>query len=203
MRLGSPVTSLSLSPAQDLLATCHTERKGIYLWANQLLFGSGADVVPSTRPVSVRLPAATADEAPGAGDRGARAGQPSLPQMLAHTAGAAGSASDNDDERSDDSDLAAAIAAAAAAASDTESESGVLSDDSDEGGSEEASAAAGAEAPPPGQGRYARLDAAGAPVPLEPELVTLGMLPRSQWQGLVHLETIKVGPWASWMLLGG
>lgn len=36
MRLGSPVTSLSLGPAQDLLATTHTGKRGIYLWANQV-----------------------------------------------------------------------------------------------------------------------------------------------------------------------
>ena len=36
MRLGSPVTSLSLGPAQDLLATCHVGKRGIYLWANQV-----------------------------------------------------------------------------------------------------------------------------------------------------------------------
>lgn len=33
---------------------------------------------------------------------------------------------------------------------------------------------------------------AGAPQPLEPELVTLSLLPRSQWQTLVHLDAIKV-----------
>lgn len=32
----------------------------------------------------------------------------------------------------------------------------------------------------------------GAPQPLEPELVTLSLLPRSQWQTLVHLDAIKV-----------
>lgn len=35
--------------------------------------------------------------------------------------------------------------------------------------------------------------ASGAPEPLEPELVTLSLLPRSQWQSLVHLDAIKVG----------
>ena len=33
----------------------------------------------------------------------------------------------------------------------------------------------------------------GAPQPLDPQLVTLSLLPRSQWQSLVHLEAIKVG----------
>ncbi len=34
--------------------------------------------------------------------------------------------------------------------------------------------------------------ASGAPQPLEAELVTLSLLPRSQWQSLVHLDAIKV-----------
>ena len=38
---------------------------------------------------------------------------------------------------------------------------------------------------------YERRDAGGAPVPLEPALVTLALLPRSQWQSLVHLDAIK------------
>jgi len=44
---------------------------------------------------------------------------------------------------------------------------------------------------------YERRDAGGAPVPLAPELATLSLLPRSQWQSLVHLEAIKArGPLA-------
>ena len=30
------MTALSLSPALDLLATTHSDRRGIYLWANQV-----------------------------------------------------------------------------------------------------------------------------------------------------------------------
>jgi hypothetical protein len=41
-------------------------------------------------------------------------------------------------------------------------------------------------------GRVSVVDASGAPVPLHPALVTLALLPRSQWQGLVHLDAIKV-----------
>ena len=32
----------------------------------------------------------------------------------------------------------------------------------------------------------------GSPAALSPDLVTLALLPRSQWQGLVHLDAIKV-----------
>ena len=33
---GPPVTALSLSPALDLLTTTHSDRRGLYLWANQV-----------------------------------------------------------------------------------------------------------------------------------------------------------------------
>ena len=39
MTLGAPVTSLSLSPAMDMLATAHVNRRGIYLWSNQVRRG--------------------------------------------------------------------------------------------------------------------------------------------------------------------
>ena len=38
---------------------------------------------------------------------------------------------------------------------------------------------------------YERRDASGAPRPLAPSLVTLSMLPRPQWQTLVHLDAIQ------------
>ena len=47
MRLGAPVTSLSLSPGLDLLATCHINRRGVYLWANQAVFGNPAHITYS------------------------------------------------------------------------------------------------------------------------------------------------------------
>ena len=37
-----------------------------------------------------------------------------------------------------------------------------------------------------------REHAVGSPAALSPDLVTLALLPRSQWQGLVHLDAIKV-----------
>lgn len=62
VKLGSPVTGVQLSPGQDLLATCHVKKRGIYLWYNHLMFGSGDDIQPSTRPVNAALPSiATGD----------------------------------------------------------------------------------------------------------------------------------------------
>ncbi len=37
-----------------------------------------------------------------------------------------------------------------------------------------------------------RLAADGGPAALSPGLITLALLPRNQWQGLVHLDAIKV-----------
>jgi hypothetical protein len=47
MRLGAPVTALTLSPGMDMLATAHASARGIYLWSNQLLFGGASDILPS------------------------------------------------------------------------------------------------------------------------------------------------------------
>lgn len=60
LRLGAPVTALSLSPAMDLLATAHVGRRGLYLWANSLVYGRGAEAVPSEAPLDARLPALAA-----------------------------------------------------------------------------------------------------------------------------------------------
>ena len=57
LRLGAPVTALSLSPAGDLLATAHVGRRGLYLWANTLVYGRGGEAVPSEVPLDARLPA--------------------------------------------------------------------------------------------------------------------------------------------------
>ncbi len=62
VKLGSPVTGVQLSPSQDLLATTHVKRRGIYLWYNHLMFGSGADIQPSTRPVNAALPSIATGE---------------------------------------------------------------------------------------------------------------------------------------------
>ena len=59
MRMGEPITAVSLAPAMDLLATTHVGRRGIYLWSNQLLFGTGVPPAHSDRPVDARLPAIT------------------------------------------------------------------------------------------------------------------------------------------------
>ena len=51
------MTALSLSPSLDMLATTHTDRRGIYLWSNQAVFGNPADFAThSEEVVDLALP---------------------------------------------------------------------------------------------------------------------------------------------------
>jgi U3 small nucleolar RNA-associated protein 21 len=97
MTLGSPVTSLSLSPAKDMLATTHVNRRGIYLWSNQLIFGAGAGILPSDEPVRLRLPELCRGtweaEAEAAGG-----GAPEVPEVQERDTGAGVSSSDDDSD---------------------------------------------------------------------------------------------------------
>lgn len=52
----APIAAFSLAPNDQMLATCHVGRRGIYLWANQKVFGNPAAILPSTTPVDCRLP---------------------------------------------------------------------------------------------------------------------------------------------------
>ena len=63
LHLSRPVTSVSLTPQKDMLATTHAHMRGIYLWANQEIYCPGADslVTPSSRPVRLQLAALNAD----------------------------------------------------------------------------------------------------------------------------------------------
>lgn len=56
MQLGSEVASFSLSPAQELLATVHSNNTGIFLWANQFIYKGAAEITPSDVPVSISAP---------------------------------------------------------------------------------------------------------------------------------------------------
>jgi U3 small nucleolar RNA-associated protein 21 len=201
LRLGAPVTSLSLAPDATLLATTHVERAGVYLWANQQVFGSGADVVPSNKPLDARLPTVgtgrgAARAAAAAGEGGAATGAArraaALQAMLRHSAGRDGGANGAV------ADAADGPAAAALFADDSDlsaSDLEVASSDGGGGGSASDSDAdsdgAAAAAGPAAGAAYARRDAAGAPAPLAPRLITLSMLPRAQWMNLVHLDAIK------------
>ena len=68
LKLGPPVTALSLSPTMDMLATTHVNRRGIYMWSNAAVYGSGADIRPSELPVDARLPALASGDCPSSGN---------------------------------------------------------------------------------------------------------------------------------------
>lgn len=191
-----------------------------------MLFGSGADIVPSEEPVRVRLPDITSGgSGPAAGDVGAAAAaqqqRAELAEMLRQTRGgsAAGGSSDSDGSSSDEEmeeagalrqlpGEGAELGSSDSSDSEVEGEEGTAAaaerqrrrkqqrrqQQGPAGGAADADAAPGELDPAKAAAAaaaYAARDAAGAPQPLAPELVTLSMLPRTQWQNLVHLDTIK------------
>lgn len=194
LRLGSPVTSLSLSPSQDLLATTHVEHDGVYLWANQLIFGSGADIIPSKKPINARLPSLNdgisgLDDALTIPNQNKQTGK-DAEEMLKYSLSAKLGSHDHKRKQLLDfghlqEDLEHKEVEQYVSSSDDVSS--LLSECSDQDLEMEDSKATDFSA-----GRYALTDSAGAPVPLLPELATLSMLPRTQWLNLVHLDTIKI-----------
>lgn len=191
------MTSLSLSPAMDLLATTHVEKKGIYLWSNQLLFGSGIDIIQSERPINVRLPRSGINA--GMLDNGEEEEEDGkkkkslMAKMLGHTKVPhtlfnGGDISSGEEEESDhDGGMEEDVST---------SEDFSSSDDDDNNSDNNNNQARDKSAAAEGvidvkTAVYAEKDGAGAPVPLVPELVTLSLLPHTQWQNLVHLDTIK------------
>lgn len=179
----------------------------------QMLFGSGADIVPSEETVRVRLPTITSGAADGDGGgaeekHAARAAAADVEVMLLQTRGggsaaAAGPCSETESEsEAEEVEGEGTQDVRQLAAGGTSSpDSSDLSSDEDEEERrqrqqrQQAAASAALELDPAkaaAAAAYAARDAAGAPQPLTPQLVTLSMLPRTQWQNLVHLDTIKV-----------
>ncbi|KFM26597.1 putative WD repeat-containing protein [Auxenochlorella protothecoides] len=138
--MGGVVTSLSLSPAQDLLATTGQGSRGINLWANQLIYGAGGDIVPGSRVRHAHLPALALEISAGEG--------------------------------------ADALATLRDASS---------SEDEEEGGGAASTPALRLEDEVAGAA-WAKRTPSGAPAPLAPAMLTLSLLPRSQWQSLAHLD---------------
>lgn len=209
----------------DMLATTHVEREGVYLWANQLVFGSGADIIPSEKPIDARLPsvrtgfvpgeAATAQEdaaaafAKGKKGAGGRSGKGlDVSAMLRYSSKAAAVKGRKDAVMEDEEDLSASDSdgdltiANRTIGADSDDDSDLDSDGEEKriagtGANgqhhhvEDNGAVAAINADPAAGAAYSRKDLAGAPVPLAPEMVTLSLLPRTQWLNLVHLDTIK------------
>ena len=69
LRFREPVTSLSLAPSGEFLATTHVDRLGVYLWANQAHFGTARADQIVQGPVDLELPGVgAAGEEDGAGN---------------------------------------------------------------------------------------------------------------------------------------
>jgi hypothetical protein len=186
MALGAPVTCLSLSPGRDLLATTHVDKRGVFLWSNQLMFGApGAVEMHAARPVPVGLPSV----ATGAGPERphARRGKGKGGSTVAMAVDGAGAA----DEPSSSDEFYGAGGTSSSSGSEDEAEGSGGGGRRRRGGRNAANGAA--EAEDAGPAPYEATDAAGggAPAPLSPELVTLSLLPRAQWETLLHLDAIK------------
>jgi U3 small nucleolar RNA-associated protein 21 len=184
----------------DLLATTHVEKKGIYLWSNQLVFGSGTDIIQSERPINVRLPRAGTNagmfdgEEEDEEDMKKKKRKSLVAEMLGHTklphisVNGGGNSSGEEEESDDEGD--GVIKEDVSTSEDFSSDD----DDGSDKGDDQAryTAAAAVEGGIDVKTAvYAEKDDAGAPVPLVPELVTLSLLPHTRWQQLVHLDTIK------------
>jgi hypothetical protein len=192
MAMGAPVTCLSLSPARDLLATTHVNKRGVFLWSNQLMFGdAGSVAMHAARPVPVGLPSITTGaraEAPEGGKR-RRGGA----AMAVDGAGDGPSSSDDFYGGGSDTDSEGEAAGASSSGDEDGGAAGRLRRGGRAAGAMDVDGGGGGSGGGGGAAVYERVDAAGggAPAPLSPELVTLSLLPRAQWETLLHLDAIK------------
>jgi len=147
------VTGMALSPAMDMLATTHENRRGVYLWANSAMYAPAStadfskndvisdvdDVNHSENSVLVRLPTLHAESADAETITLGSAPNP---------VEAAKEATGLSAKQSEDVLTLAPMAQTAAAKAPT-------------------------------------------PAPVAPGMATMALLPKSQWMGLLHLETIR------------
>uniref|UniRef100_A0A383VCR0 Small-subunit processome Utp21 domain-containing protein n=1 Tax=Tetradesmus obliquus TaxID=3088 RepID=A0A383VCR0_TETOB len=251
MHMGTPVTSLTLSGSQDLLATAHVNKRGVFLWSSQLMFGDPAAVATySEDAIPVHLPTIAAANA-GKQQQGGKKQQQQRQQDKVRVASARagkqqqkggddGSSSEEDGQQSEQEDEQEAtqmlqgrevrLLVDGGVFSDAEEESSsdyYHSDGSSSSSDSEADAAGDSSSDEPGNSgsedelqqqkqrkkkrsrarraaeaaaaaaaavaaaAYRQTDSSGAPAPLGPNLATLSLLPRSQWENLLHLDTIK------------
>ncbi|GFH19189.1 uncharacterized protein HaLaN_16096 [Haematococcus lacustris] len=187
LRLGAPITAFSLSPALDMLATCHinsdvpvdlalpslaggsqaSSTKGVDLRASDKGQGSGGPQAGAGSGVRI------AGQARAEGDRG-----PGGPRVADEGAeeGLCGEQQQQGEVRSSDEDEGYADVSPSMPAASSEVEG--LGVEGEVAGDEEA-------------GQKLDVRGSGAPQPLAPSMVTLSLLPRAQWQSLVQLEEIK------------
>lgn len=164
----SPITSFSLAPAMDVLVTTHTEKVGLYTWANELIFGSLENIVASNKPISAKLPRVSSKH-------GSKLGQGKEQtdkhvRMLKHSAEAG-------EQREESSSSSLVSSDIQQESSDDGSPSDSDHEETDEIGTVSIT------------GRDQ--DVLDGKIPVAPKMITLSMLPRSQWLNLVHIDSIK------------
>ncbi|KAJ9507489.1 hypothetical protein QJQ45_006484 [Haematococcus lacustris] len=208
LRLGAPITAFSLSPALDMLATCHINRRGVYLWSNQAVFGNPADFIPSDVPVDLALPSlaggSQASSTKGVDLRASDKGQGSGgPQAGAGSGVRIAGQAKAEGDRGPGGPSVADEGAEEGLDGSQQQQGELGSSDEDEGyadvslslpaSSSEAEGLGGEGEVAGGEEAGQKLDVrgSGAPQPLAPSMVTLSLLPRAQWQSLVQLEEIK------------
>ena len=185
----SPITSLSLSPAMDVLVTTHVERRGIYAWANELIFGALESITASNKPIPAKLPVSTSEMK----RLTTNSGKPSLGEdMLMHsTGGPDGRQAERKDPVADDSDESISISLDLWDHGSDEGASDVVSDDVHFGSSDEEDVDdSGAPTRPPAISTRDQQVLSGG-MPVAPAMITMSMLPRSQWLGMIHIDNIK------------
>jgi U3 small nucleolar RNA-associated protein 21 len=169
LKMESAITSLSLAPAMDILVTTHVEKRGIYAWANELIFGALESITASNKPIVARLPVSSSERKRLEGTTGnqGHAG------VLVHSAGSAGLADDLN------------------ALGESQETPSSLSEISEGGASsdEDISSDGPNRQPTRISSRDQQVLAGKAPV--APAMITLSMLPRSQWLNMIHIDSIK------------
>jgi U3 small nucleolar RNA-associated protein 21 len=156
----------------ELLVTTHVEQRGLSTWANQSFFGSSDTIIASNKPISAQLPS-VALERFRSKKSNVSSTEKDHRQMLLH------SRQNGEEESSESSE-------------DSESSLSLLSENEISASDSESMEAFDdeAEAAPAVSERDQQIVSGNAPV--APEMITLSMLPRSQWINLVHIDTIKL-----------
>ena len=169
------------------------------MWANQLVFGSGTDVVTSEKPIRAKLPRLQAGFSSHSSEEAVNEQAISGPSkllehksLIRHTTGKKKREVQNAETVESD-----------ASADDHVSMDGICQTGSDfdsfessesefeKEGIEMTAASFQPDLLAAHLAGYLAKDTSGAPVPLVPHLITMSMLPRTQWLNLVHLDTIK------------
>ena len=175
--MDSPITSLSLAPAMDVLVTTHVEKRGLYTWTNELIFGSVENIITSSKPIRATIPDLSMEiiaKGLAGGQEKKRTG--ANPAMLVHSTQEANDALDalqSQSSSEDDDSSISMYADDAGNSSEGESDDDVTEEEKRV------------------EILKRDLEVLSGQEPVAPEMITFSMLPRSQWLNLVHIDSIK------------